>query len=95
MEETVDSDLGILELKQKLILSKAYIEDEEFFRDVLAITIQDIMGIEYYRKEKELYSEKEDYRKEKELYSEKEEDYRKKEEYKEEYIEKGRSKVKK
>ncbi|GFQ86295.1 hypothetical protein TNCT_401031 [Trichonephila clavata] len=43
MGETVDADLGIMELKQKLMLSKAYLEDEEFFRDVLANTIEDKM----------------------------------------------------
>ncbi|GFQ73865.1 hypothetical protein TNCT_422701 [Trichonephila clavata] len=41
MGETVDADLRIRELKQKLMLSKAYLENEEFVRDVLATTIVD------------------------------------------------------
>ncbi|GFY62254.1 hypothetical protein TNIN_78421 [Trichonephila inaurata madagascariensis] len=43
MGETVDSERGILELKQKLMLCKAYLEYEEFVRDVLGITIEDRM----------------------------------------------------
>ncbi|GFR19804.1 hypothetical protein TNCT_426621 [Trichonephila clavata] len=43
MGETIDADLGIMKLKQKLMLSKAYLEDEEFVRDVLATTIEDRM----------------------------------------------------
>ncbi|GFR26212.1 hypothetical protein TNCT_41141 [Trichonephila clavata] len=51
MRETVDADLGIMELKQKLMLSKAYLEDEEFVRDVLATTIEDRMEKEDRKKE--------------------------------------------
>ncbi|GFS54745.1 hypothetical protein TNIN_484271 [Trichonephila inaurata madagascariensis] len=36
--EAVDSDLGILELKQKLLSCKAYLEDEEFVCDFLETT---------------------------------------------------------
>ncbi|GFR24028.1 hypothetical protein TNCT_515251 [Trichonephila clavata] len=43
MGETIDADLGVMELKQKLMLSKAYLEDGEFVRDVLAIMIEDRM----------------------------------------------------
>ncbi|GFQ77561.1 hypothetical protein TNCT_384871 [Trichonephila clavata] len=51
MGETVDADLGIMELKQKLMLSTAYLEDEEFVRDVSATTIEDRMKKEDSRKE--------------------------------------------
>ncbi|GFR20363.1 hypothetical protein TNCT_423691 [Trichonephila clavata] len=56
MGGTVDADLGIMELKQKLMLSKAYLEDEEFVRYVLATMIED-------RMENEEYIKKEDFRK--------------------------------
>ncbi|GFW38775.1 hypothetical protein TNCV_3881421 [Trichonephila clavipes] len=52
MGETVDSDLGILELKQKLLQCKAYLEDEEFVCDVLATMIEDRMEKEKRRKRK-------------------------------------------
>ncbi|GFR03194.1 hypothetical protein TNCT_340831 [Trichonephila clavata] len=54
MRETVDTDLGIMELKQKLMLCKAYLEDEEFVRDVLATTIEDRMD----RKKEEEFKKK-------------------------------------
>ncbi|GFQ66756.1 hypothetical protein TNCT_220551 [Trichonephila clavata] len=69
MGETVDADLGIMELKQKLMLCKAYLEDEEFVRDVLATTIEDRM-------------EKEEDRRKEEEYKKKKEEYKKKEEFK-------------
>ncbi|GFQ81773.1 hypothetical protein TNCT_632491 [Trichonephila clavata] len=58
MGETVDADLGIMELKQKLMLSKAYLEDEEFVRDVLATTIEDKMEKEEDRKKEEEFKKK-------------------------------------
>ncbi|GFW08722.1 hypothetical protein TNCV_20191 [Trichonephila clavipes] len=57
MGETVDSDLGIMELKQKLMLSKAYLEDKEFICDVLAAMIKDRMEKEEYRKREEKVEE--------------------------------------
>ncbi|GFQ99272.1 hypothetical protein TNCT_488581 [Trichonephila clavata] len=57
MGETVDGNLGIMELKQKLMLSKAYLEGEEFVRDVLATTIEDRMEKEEDRKKEEEYKE--------------------------------------
>ncbi|GFQ98373.1 hypothetical protein TNCT_60451 [Trichonephila clavata] len=56
MGETVDADFEIMELKQKLMLSKAYLEDKEFVRDVFTTTIED-------RMEKEEDRNKEEYRK--------------------------------
>ncbi|GFS65896.1 hypothetical protein TNIN_146351 [Trichonephila inaurata madagascariensis] len=41
MGKTVDSDLGILELKQKLLPCKAYLEDEEFVCDFLDTTMEE------------------------------------------------------
>ncbi|GFY70109.1 hypothetical protein TNIN_455501 [Trichonephila inaurata madagascariensis] len=65
MGETDDSDLVILEVKQKLFSCKAYLEDEEFVCDFLDTTIEDRMVKEEYRKEEEDYrKEEEDYRKE-------------------------------
>ncbi|GFY60951.1 hypothetical protein TNIN_306171 [Trichonephila inaurata madagascariensis] len=55
MGETFDSHLEILELKHKLLLCKAYLEDEGFVCDALATMIEDRMEkekkIEQYRKE--------------------------------------------
>ncbi|GFQ88915.1 hypothetical protein TNCT_688641 [Trichonephila clavata] len=79
MGETIDSDLRIPELKQKL-LSKAYLEYEELIRDDLATTIEDRMEKEKDRKEEEYKDE---------CIREKEED-RKKEEYKDECRRGGR-----
>ncbi|GFY52724.1 hypothetical protein TNIN_147511 [Trichonephila inaurata madagascariensis] len=62
MGETIDSDLGILELKQKLLSCKVYLEDEEFVCDFLDTMIEDRMEKEY-RKKEEYRKEKEDYRK--------------------------------
>ncbi|GFS73996.1 hypothetical protein TNCV_108691 [Trichonephila clavipes] len=53
MGETVDSDLVVLELKQKLLLCKMYLEDEEFVCDVLATMIEDRMEKEEHRKKAE------------------------------------------
>ncbi|GFR27139.1 hypothetical protein TNCT_297681 [Trichonephila clavata] len=39
MEETVETDLGIIELKQKLMLSRAYLEDEEFELELARIEL--------------------------------------------------------
>ncbi|GFW08956.1 hypothetical protein TNCV_3475061 [Trichonephila clavipes] len=52
MGETVDSDQGILELRQKLLLCKAYL-DEEFICDFLNTVIEDRMEKEEYRKREE------------------------------------------
>ncbi|GFX38593.1 hypothetical protein TNCV_3475851 [Trichonephila clavipes] len=43
MGETVYSDRRILELKQKMLSCKAYLEDEEFVCDFLDTTIEDRM----------------------------------------------------
>ncbi|GFS50202.1 hypothetical protein TNIN_425071 [Trichonephila inaurata madagascariensis] len=51
--ETIDSDLGILKLKHKLMLSKSYLEDEEFICNVLASMMEDSMEKEMYRKKVE------------------------------------------
>ncbi|GFR11506.1 hypothetical protein TNCT_119061 [Trichonephila clavata] len=72
MRETVAADLGIMELKQKLMLSKAYLEEEEFVRDVLATTIEDRMKKEEDKKKEEEY--KEEHRKEEEEYRKKAEE---------------------
>ncbi|GFY64578.1 hypothetical protein TNIN_98521 [Trichonephila inaurata madagascariensis] len=53
MGETVDSDLGVMELKQKLLLCKAYLEDEEFVCDVLATMIEDRMEKGYRKRAEE------------------------------------------
>ncbi|GFY49641.1 hypothetical protein TNIN_386441 [Trichonephila inaurata madagascariensis] len=53
MEETVDSDLGLLELRLKLLLCKAYLEDEEFICYFLATMIADRMEKEEDRKKAE------------------------------------------
>ncbi|GFR08788.1 hypothetical protein TNCT_272611 [Trichonephila clavata] len=80
MGETVDADLGIMELKQKLMLNKAYLEDEEFVRHVLATTIEDRMEKEEDRRKEEKY--KEERRRNEEEYKEerkkKEEEFKKK-----------------
>ncbi|GFS37216.1 hypothetical protein TNIN_85681 [Trichonephila inaurata madagascariensis] len=57
MGETVDSDLRIMELKHKLMLSKVYLEDKEFVCDVLAAMIEDRMEKEEYRKREEKVEE--------------------------------------
>ncbi|GFR10545.1 hypothetical protein TNCT_88461 [Trichonephila clavata] len=75
MGEIVDADLGIMELKQKLMLIKAYLEDEKFVRGILATTIEDRMEKEVYRKKEE--KKKEEHRK-KEEYKKKEEEFKKK-----------------
>ncbi|GFQ69914.1 hypothetical protein TNCT_324011 [Trichonephila clavata] len=51
-----------MELKQKLMLSKAYLEDEEFVRDVLATMIEDRMKKEEDRRKEEEYKKKEEER---------------------------------
>ncbi|GFX19615.1 hypothetical protein TNCV_2075231 [Trichonephila clavipes] len=51
MGETVDFDLGILELRQKLLLYKAYLEDEESVCDFLDTTIEDRMEKECRKRE--------------------------------------------
>ncbi|GFT03612.1 hypothetical protein TNCV_3135791 [Trichonephila clavipes] len=51
MGETGDSDLVILELK--LLLFKAYLEDEEFVYDFLDTMIEDRMKKEYRKREEE------------------------------------------
>ncbi|GFY79734.1 hypothetical protein TNIN_393441 [Trichonephila inaurata madagascariensis] len=62
--ETVDSDLGILELKQKLLLCKTYLADEEFVCSFLDTTIEDRMEKEECRKKIDQYRKKEEeYRK--------------------------------
>ncbi|GFR23743.1 hypothetical protein TNCT_172311 [Trichonephila clavata] len=79
MGETVDADLGIMELKQKLMLNKAYLEGEEFVRDVLATSIED-RNKEEKKEEEHRKKEKkkaEEHRK-KEEYRKKEEEFRKK-----------------
>ncbi|GFU92989.1 hypothetical protein TNCV_2081351 [Trichonephila clavipes] len=61
MGETVDSELGILELKQKLLSRKAYLEDEEFVCDFLDTAIEDRMVEEEYKKKKEYRKEIEEH----------------------------------
>ncbi|GFS36371.1 hypothetical protein TNIN_188221 [Trichonephila inaurata madagascariensis] len=41
MGETVDPGMNAEDLKQKLIQSKAYLEDEEFVKDFLYTTIEE------------------------------------------------------
>ncbi|GFY41360.1 c3H1-type domain-containing protein [Trichonephila inaurata madagascariensis] len=72
MEETVDSVMNVEDLKEKLMQSKAYLEDEEFVKDFLDTTIDERLEEEERRKRDEEHSTKmEEYRK-------REEEYRKK-----------------
>ncbi|GFQ89147.1 hypothetical protein TNCT_597961 [Trichonephila clavata] len=66
--ETVDPGINLLDLKQKLMQSKAYLEDEKFVKDILATTVED-------RKKEE---KREEYRKKEEEYRKKEEENRRK-----------------
>ncbi|GFY68756.1 hypothetical protein TNIN_298251 [Trichonephila inaurata madagascariensis] len=63
MGESVDSDLGILELKQKLFLCKAYLEVKEFVCNFLDTTIEDRMKKEHRRKMEKYSKEIEEFRK--------------------------------
>ncbi|GFQ94092.1 retrovirus-related Pol polyprotein from transposon opus [Trichonephila clavata] len=66
--------MNLLELKEKLMQSKAYLDDEQFVKDILATTVEN------RKKEKEYKKKEEEYRKKEKEYKNKEEEYRKKEE---------------
>ncbi|GFU69428.1 hypothetical protein TNCV_5123541 [Trichonephila clavipes] len=76
MGETVDPGMNLEDLKQKLMKSKVYLEDEEFVKDFLDTTIEERMEEEERRKRDEEYRTKmEEYRK-REEYRKKAEEHR-------------------
>ncbi|GFS33300.1 hypothetical protein TNIN_221591 [Trichonephila inaurata madagascariensis] len=65
MGEIVDLGMKLVDLKQKLMLSKTYLDDEEFVKDFLDTTIEERMEEEERRKREEEHRKKmEKYREE-------------------------------
>ncbi|GFS46947.1 hypothetical protein TNIN_63471 [Trichonephila inaurata madagascariensis] len=76
-EKPLTLDLGIQELKQKLLSCKAYLEDEEFDCNFLDTMIEDRREKEERREKTEEYRKKEEeYRKEIEKYGKEAEECR-------------------